>query len=587
MRYGIRNNAIYSLCSAYVYTVLLTLLFTKQDPLTKEFIQNYTFLWQILSFFLLAIGFFLVSFALKKLCTGATVAGATIAAVYSVILELNVNFYYAAMLCALIAVIVLRYWKPVIPLKMNNPAAWLTVGVLYLLMSALIGYGTTIRYLSYGSSNYDMGIFSQMFENMAKTGIQYTTVERNDLLSHFHVHFSPIFYALLPVYMLFRTPAVLPVLQALVVYSGVFPLVKLCGIYGASPKQKAAAGAVYLLYPAFGAACFYDIHENMFLPALLLWLFVCLEKNRRIGATIVTLLTLCVKEDTGLFVVIIGLFGVFAFKNARKLSVGVVLAGTAGFVLTNRFVNQFGEGVKVNRYAAYLLDGQDSLADVAVNVVRNPLYFLSNLLSADKLVFVLTVLIPLLFLPVVCRRVYEYLLLIPVVVVNLATMYPYQYSIHYQYVFAPGAVLLYLFVRNGARFPKLRSKQLVAAACMGAVLLTNAVSDLFQLYDERYALEADKIAATNTLIAGIDKDLSVRADTYLIPMLYDHAQVYNFDLSVANWADVDCILLDSRQSDYADKLIDAQLKGYAYAESAGYATALFVVGYKDTASGNV
>ena len=51
-----------------------------------------------------------------------------------------------------------------------------------------------------------------------------TTVERDGLLSHFAVHLSPIFYALLPFYKLVPRPETLLVLQALLVISGLIPL---------------------------------------------------------------------------------------------------------------------------------------------------------------------------------------------------------------------------------------------------------------------------------------------------------------------------------------------------------------------------
>ena len=62
------------------------------------------------------------------------------------------------------------------------------------------------KYRGFCSPAFDFGIFSQMFGSMIKTGIQYTTVERNELLSHFAVHCSPIWYLMLPFYFIFPTP---------------------------------------------------------------------------------------------------------------------------------------------------------------------------------------------------------------------------------------------------------------------------------------------------------------------------------------------------------------------------------------------
>ena len=68
-----------------------------------------------------------------------------------------------------------------------------------------------------------LGIFSQMFERMKTDFTQITTLERDKALSHFAVHISPIFYAILPFYMLFPYVETLEILQS-IVFLAVIPL---------------------------------------------------------------------------------------------------------------------------------------------------------------------------------------------------------------------------------------------------------------------------------------------------------------------------------------------------------------------------
>jgi hypothetical protein len=94
-------------------------------------------------------------------------------------------------------------------------------------------------YWNNATSCYDMGIFSQMFYYMREYGSVLTTCERDGLLSHFAVHFSPIYYSLLPFYCLFPTPATLLVCQAVLVGSGVIPLVLICCLLlGCAPAPE-------------------------------------------------------------------------------------------------------------------------------------------------------------------------------------------------------------------------------------------------------------------------------------------------------------------------------------------------------------
>lgn len=75
--------------------------------------------------------------------------------------------------------------------------------------TCFVSFCMVTRYLSYGSPNFDMGLFSQMFYYMKTTGTMNTTSERDYLLSHMCVHISPVFYLILPVYMLFSSPVTL------------------------------------------------------------------------------------------------------------------------------------------------------------------------------------------------------------------------------------------------------------------------------------------------------------------------------------------------------------------------------------------
>ena len=155
---------------------------------------------------------------------------------------------------------------------------------------------TVCRVESFCTPSYDFGIFSQMFYNMKESGLPLTTLERDGLLSHFHVHMSPIYYLMLPFYCLVPTPATLQVLQAAVMTSAVIPLWLIGKHHGLSGLQRMLLCAVLLLYPAFAGGVGYDIHENCFLTPLLLWLLYGIDRKNSIITAISAFLTLTVKE---------------------------------------------------------------------------------------------------------------------------------------------------------------------------------------------------------------------------------------------------------------------------------------------------
>ncbi len=105
-------------------------------------------------------------------------------------------------------------------------------------LAVFVGVLTIVKYLSHLTPTYDFGIFSQMYHYMSETLIPYTTCERQMLLSHFAVHFSPILYIALPFYLIFPHPTTILAVQAIAVAAAVFPLCKLCRHFSLSGKKR-------------------------------------------------------------------------------------------------------------------------------------------------------------------------------------------------------------------------------------------------------------------------------------------------------------------------------------------------------------
>ena len=106
-----------------------------------------------------------------------------------------------------------RSWPFLLPVVLTALAAF----------AFLAAWGLS-RVDSYGAPTYDFGIFAQMFHKMSVTGQPLTTLERDGLLSHFAVHLSPIWYLLLPFWLIWPRPELLPILQVLVLGGLIYAL---------------------------------------------------------------------------------------------------------------------------------------------------------------------------------------------------------------------------------------------------------------------------------------------------------------------------------------------------------------------------
>lgn len=376
-----------------------------------------------------------------------------------------------------------------VPKPSHKAHRWMTVGfsaAFFLFVSAW----TVGRVYSFCAPTYDFGIFAQMFYSMKETVLPMTTLERDGLLSHFAVHVSPIYFSLLPFYCLVPTPATLQVLQAAVITSAVIPLWKICKHRGLSGGERMLMCAMLLLYPAYAGGTGYDLHENCFLTPLILWLFYGIDRKNTAVTGTTAILILMVKEDAAVYVAVIALWLTvktalrFPKLDRQNLVTGVLLLAISlgWFLLVTGYLAKSGDGVMTYRYSNFYYDGSSSLLTVIKSVILCPMKAIYECVDTEKLSFIALTLLPLLGLPLLTRRYERYILLIPYLLVNLMSDYPYQHNIFFQYTFGSNAFLVYLTVVNLADL-KMERKRLIAlcvasavsVVCFAAVIVPQAV----------------------------------------------------------------------------------------------------------------
>ena len=451
-------------------------------------------------------------------------------------LLMNPDFYFAFMLTVFWAILIFYYdrrgyiagWR-------RGPfsgrgcrrALWISAAVFVL----AVGGTGVLRYLDYRAPNFDFGIFCQMFYSLKTKLVPVTTCERDALLSHFAVHISPVYYLLLPVYFLFPSPLTLQLSQAVLLASAVIPLTRLCRVYALSDFKTAAMGVLLLAYPAVAGGTNYDFHENCFLLPLLLWVFCLYEEKRWLPMGICVALTLLVKEDAAVYIIF---FALFVLLDRKQYGVGALLIAGAGvyFVGALFLLRTFGDGVMEGRYANYIVN-DGGLAEAVKNVLADPGYAFTQILVdkdgdvGPKVLFLLQMLLPLAFLPFTVRRTSRLLLLLPMLLLNLLTLYAYQFDIGYQYTFGVTAFVFYLSVLNLSDLPRdtARRMLLVALVC-GTLCFFAGPMDRFVTYSAIRVKNAEEIRLLGEAFAEIPDDASVAASAYFTPHLSKRDALY-------------------------------------------------------------
>ena len=416
---------------------------------------------------------------------------------------------------------------------------------------AMIGY---FRYKSFASPNFDFGIWANMFHNMKETGLATVTCERDQLLSHFAVHISPVYYLLLPFYCLFPSPVTLQIAQAVVLAAGVVPVFLLARHFKFSNQQTVLVCMLYAFLPVISTGCSYDLHENCFLPLFLLFTFYFYEIKKPIPMYISAILVLSVKEDAAIYLLF---FALFLLISERKYLHGGILAALSivYFLLCGYLLETTGTGMMTNRFDNLIYDSEDGLVGAIKTILVNPGYILTQLFTHkdatwDKVMYFIYMLLPLGMLPFATKKPSRWLLIAPMLI-NLLTMYVYQSNIGFQYHFGIAAFLVYAMLKNLPEVaPDVRRTLLsiAAAACLCSYLITAV--PLIQPRIEKWKTDKDKFEQMEAFLEeNVPDDVSVAASTYLLPHIADRSEIYEVHYH-KNKPDIEYVVLDSRYASH-------------------------------------
>ena len=472
------------------------------------------------------------------------------------------NICFDAVLC-FIAVLAFLYVKDdifdiVAEFKIDKKKTNIIVAIVGILLFAFVGIITVYRYLTYSNSTFDFGIFTQMYENMKQTGSISTTLERNRVLSHFGVHFSPIFYIALPIYFIFPSPVTVQLIQAFMVALPVIPIVLISRKYKLSNWMTVGAVLLYALYPATAGGTLYDIHENCFLTFLILMAIWAIEKKKNILMAIMVLLVFFVKEDAPVYIMVLGTFYLFSRKD-KKRGLILMVASAIYFIIATSVVKSYGLGIMDNRFSNLFYDQQKGLSQLIRTVLVNPGYVISQIVAnydangMEKIGYIFLMFVPM--AAVIFRNGKKYsrfILISPVIVINLLTLYVYQHDITFQYNFGSIALMMYLVIMNMADLKPKKAKVAISVAviCAG-VMFMGSMAPRLNYYTSKYSQDKATYEKINIALSAVPKNASVCASGFFTPHLKNLEMYDQNHLEETKYTDY--LVIDERYTDEKSK----------------------------------
>jgi uncharacterized membrane protein len=300
--------------------------------------------------------------------------------------------------------------------------------------TALFSYHTVVHHRNILSTSLDLGLEENVIWNALHSGALFRTTPyggpHGNLLGE---HAAYLSYVLAPLYAIHQSAETILVLQSLLVGGAAIPLYLVARKY-LGPWLSCLVAVWYLLYPPVHGSNLYDFHYPPLAP-FFLWFTLYFALSRRTVLTVVfALLTLSVREDISMGLVIAGLFLILTNRRARA-GAWLAAAGVAYFIgmkLVIMPLQRGGQEAFIHQYAGLVPEGSHGFSGVMKSVLSNPAFTLGVLLDKEKLIYVLEIFLPLAFFPL--RRTIGLLCCVPGFLFTLlSTGYRPLYQISFQY----------------------------------------------------------------------------------------------------------------------------------------------------------
>jgi len=406
---------------------------------------------------------------------------------------------------------------------------------------------TIARHNSFMTHAFDLGIHDQAIFNILHSGYMRSTLYGPYAIDTIGDHFSPILYALAPLYALGGDARLLLALQSLFLAAGAIPVYLLAANKTRSPLVGSVLAASYLLYPALHGVNLNDFHQIALVVALLLTALYFLETGRDVAFLVALGLALLVKEEVSLTVAALGGY-VFLAKRRYRLGAALVGAGLIYFAVVVGWLMPYlgGKPQIDTRFGGMMAPGAQGASGVAWTLFTNPIYTALTVLgNQQKLVFIGQILAPVLFLPFFAPGL-AWIPALPALAILLLTSAHTQYDIAYHYsahlipsIFFLSALGLQQVLRR--RFGPMPPRFLALALCVASLALSYQYGRLLPKRGNEIPAPGPHAAAIASLLAHVPADASVSAMSDIVPHLTTRRTIYLFP----DVADAEYLLLDT------------------------------------------
>jgi uncharacterized membrane protein len=313
------------------------------------------------------------------------------------------------------------------------PLVALVLGLFYGLYASHLAL---LDHRNLGTHIYDLGIYDNVFWRTVHgdfLGCGYCKTGK-----HVSAHFDPIIAVFSPLYMLSPRAETLLVLQSVWLATGAAPLYLLATKRLGNPWFGVLLVATYVLYPALHGVNLFDFHSLTLVVPSLLWAIWFIDSGAKWRYWLVLVLMLLTREDMSLLACFVGAYAILQRRPWTGLLTIVLSLGYLAFAkleMMNDPGLMMAGGKDSMSYVFFYEDmiphEDEGLKGLVISLVTNPGFALKILLLEKKVFFLLALLGPLLFLPLLAGRKLV-MMVYGAIFLGLASRH-HVFSLHFQY----------------------------------------------------------------------------------------------------------------------------------------------------------
>jgi uncharacterized membrane protein len=195
----------------------------------------------------------------------------------------------------------------------------------------LFVFAAIVHYVVFRTAQIDLGHMVQAIWNTLHGHFLESTTLSGHQRSRLGGHVDPLLLLFVPLFWIWSSPLILPIVQALAVASGALPVFWLARKHLNSSRAGAHFAFAYLLYPATQFNAFTvttSFHPVSIAVPLVLYAVWFLDEDRLVAFSVVALLAFTTKEEIPLAIGCLGIW--YAVRKGRRLfGFGVFAIGLA------------------------------------------------------------------------------------------------------------------------------------------------------------------------------------------------------------------------------------------------------------------